>query len=135
MTRPAAWLVLLLAASPAACSRGGGSAQNTVRVYVDEDPKDPNNLKKVHIGTIAIAPSGRLRLSMEKEVATVSDRLRQAVDRLQERKTLKASREVEQEIGGRKVTAMEEYDVSPGDPVYRHALIETLQTDFGLDAR
>lgn len=115
------------------CPRGGG--KDVIQVYVDEAPNDPKNLKKIRIGSVRVAPDGRLTLSAGKTVQPGSAMLEKAVAAIQSRKTLQLMAESMEKIDGKEVLAMKSFPVEPGDPRYLHAVAETLQMEFGLEAR
>jgi len=108
---------------------------NTIEVYVDENPKDPNNLNKINIGIITVGTDGQLLLNVDKEIPLVSDILRSAVAEIQARKSLKLALESPEEMNGRLVQVLRHVDVPPEDPRYIYAVTDVLQLEFGLEAR
>lgn len=108
------------------------SINRTIGVYVDEEPKNPQNLKKIKIATITVATDGNLTLNILQPDNLQIKKLQEAVATMAATTTLTLTGENERVINGQKVLAMEAWQVEKEEPNYIYAVKETLATEFGF---
>lgn len=135
-------IALLSAALSAALLMGcpkpgetGAQPKETLWVFVDEDPNDPNNLKKVRLGAVTVGEDGRLALELEKDLPPASDKLKKAIASLQARGALKMRVDSKENTPHGPAMVMRMVEVPPGDPRFIYAAAAVLKSEFGFDAR
>ncbi len=106
-----------------------------IGVFTDEEPLNPNNLKKIKIAVITVRMSDG-NLSLDPAVGADIDmtQLKNALDEIRKRPALTLTSESERIINGQKVLAMEAREVVKDDTDYAYAVRETLAMEFGLQA-
>ncbi|MFA6547504.1 MAG: hypothetical protein WCT11_00995 [Candidatus Magasanikbacteria bacterium] len=107
-----------------------------VGIYVDEEPKNPNNLKKIKIAVITVGMTdGNLTVDNIKDGFSADiDRLNKALTEMKKRPTLTLVGENERTINGQRVIAMEAWEVKKNEPNYAYAVVHALEMEFGLRA-
>jgi len=117
------------------CVKNVCRADTKVSIFVDEEPLNPNNLKKIKVATIIV---GLLDGNLTLDFATGTDinitLLKNALDEIKKRPTLTLTGENETIIDGQPVIAMQAWKVTKTDPDYAYAVVETLRMEFGLEA-
>lgn len=107
-----------------------------IGIYVDEEPKNPNNLKEIKIAIITVGMTdGNLTVENIKDgFASDIARLNKAIVEMKKRPTLTLTGENERIIDGQKVIAMEAWEVKKDEPNYAYAVEHALGMEFGLRA-
>jgi len=104
-----------------------------INIFVDEEPKNSDNLKKIIIATVTVGlVDGNLTVKSSSNSGADIVRLNKALGEIEKRPTLTLTGENERIIDGMHVIAMESWEVKKGEPDYVYAVVETLRTEFGF---
>jgi hypothetical protein len=112
-----------------------GDAVKKIGVYVDEEPLNPNNLREIKIAVVDVSNSGELSVEVKQKDNASITKLQKAIKEINKRPVLKLTGENEIVINGKKVLAMQAWDVKKGEANYAYAVADALAMEFGLKAR
>jgi hypothetical protein len=112
-----------------------GDAVKKIGVYVDEEPLNPNILREIKIAVVDVSNSGELSVEVKQKDNASITKLQKAIKEINKRPVLKLTGENEIVINGKKVLAMQAWDVKKGEANYAYAVADALAMEFGLKAR
>jgi hypothetical protein len=140
--------LLLAVGGLSSCRKATDSAPTAHAPAIDTNPKPNTHMSKQtakspaqrlivskrevgRIGTVNFDTSGRATLSTEGSGPEV-DALKKAWAEISSQPKLSRIITVEEERNGKKITAIEEEEVAPGDENYIYAVFDTLSRKYGF---
>ncbi len=111
------------------------SISRTIGVYVDEEPKNPNNLKQINIANITVAKNGNLTLNILQPDNVQITQLQQAIATIASRDGLKLVGESKEIINGQSALVMKDFPISKTADSYPLAVATTLTNEFGFKSK